>query len=313
MNLKICIDIGTKYIKIIEGYERRERLYITNIEKIDNPVENFGKIKEDDEEILGNFLKDFLKKNKFKGQIGIAGISSPDLIYHYFELPNLQKEELESAIKLEGVQIIPDFLENYEYDYISFNGNNKKIITLIACPKNKVDFYTQILLKSKLKPLIIDVNGIAVLNSFLYFNREEEPICILNIGFSLSNLVIYLKDKFLFLRDIQWGVKNVEKKEEEVYNDFSFYTNKIGEFSEEIKISLKYFQNKTGETINKIYLTGGGTKIPEMKENIEKNLNIISEYYNPLLNLSENLIPVDKKEDGMSYTVCTGLLTRKII
>ncbi|MCM8804797.1 MAG: pilus assembly protein PilM [Candidatus Omnitrophica bacterium] len=310
MNLQVCLDICEKYIRFIEGYEKRGNLYIINIEKVDNPIENFKEIGNVDVEVVGNFLKDFFKKNKFKAKIGLFTINNSDTIYHYFEVPNLPEEEIKNVIKLEGIQIIPQFIENYEYDYISFNVENKKNITLIAYPKNKVDLYTQILLKARLKPVIMDIHGTALLNSFLYFNKEENPVCLLNFGFSISNFVIYSKDKFLFLRDIEWGIKNI--KEEEIYNE-SIIEEKMSEFNEEIKISIRYFQNKIGEAVNKIYLTGEIFGIPDIKKIIEKNINISTEYYNPLLLISNNLIPLDKKEDGMSYAICIGLLMRKII
>ncbi|HOK56736.1 MAG TPA: pilus assembly protein PilM [bacterium] len=311
MSLKIGVDIGSKYIKIVEGYEKKDSLYLTNIEKIENPIENFRNISIEDTEILGNFLRDFLNKNNYKGKKCIFSIAGNNIIFHYFELPNLSEEELENAIKLEGIQIIPDFLDNYEYDYISFNIDSKKNIFLISCPLIKVEIYNKIFLKAKLRPLIMDVDGLAVLNSFLYFNKDTNSVCILNIGFSISNLVIFLKDKFLFCRDILWGTHNIEKIEE--FEKNVILNDIIPEFIEDINVSLKYFQNKTGEKINKMYLTGGGANISGIKEVIEKNINIPCENYNPLSFFSESLIPLDKIENGMSYAVCIGLLTRKII
>ncbi|MCM8771615.1 MAG: pilus assembly protein PilM [Candidatus Omnitrophica bacterium] len=305
MILKTCIDFNEKFIKIIEGFEKKSNLYITNIGKIESPIEDLKKITSEDVEILGNFLIDYFKKNKFKGKFGIFTVNDVDTIYHYFELPNLPENEIENAIKYEGVQLIPDFIENYEYDYISFHINNKRNITLIAYPKNKVDLYCQILTKVKLKPIIMDVAGIALLNSFLYFNQTKDIVCFLNFGFSITNCVIYLKDKFLFLRDIPVGLKNLKDKE--------LIEEQINELSEEINISIKYFQNKVGIPVKKIYLTGLENQIPEIKEKIERNLELLCEYYNPFFYLPENAILSEIKKEGSFYSTCFGLLTRKII
>ncbi|MCM8785451.1 MAG: pilus assembly protein PilM [Candidatus Omnitrophica bacterium] len=306
MNLKICIDISEEFIKIIEGWEKKGKIYITNIEKIKNPIDNLEKIIEEDAEKLGNFLRDFLKKNKFKGKKTILSINDKDIYYHIFELPNLSKEEFENAIKLEGIQVIPDFIENYEYDYICFNTNNKKnVILLIAYPKNKIALLTKILEKAQLKPIIMDVNGIAALNSFLYFNQQENPVGILNFEFTISNLCIYLRRKFLLIRDIQLGIKNI--------GEITDLDEKISEFLNELKISLQYFQNKTGKSVNKIYLTGEAKRIISLKEIMVENLNLSVDYYNPLLNFPDTLISLDKTQDGISYAVCVGLLIRKTI
>ncbi|MFN4227959.1 MAG: type IV pilus biogenesis protein PilM [Candidatus Ratteibacteria bacterium] len=305
MNLKICIDISEEFIKIIEGWEKKGKIYITNIEKVKNPIDDFEKITEEDIEKIGSFLRDFLRENKFNGKKGIFSVNDKDFFYHILELPSLSKEELENAIKLEGIQLIPDFIENYEYDYYYLDLNNKKGVILIAYPKNKTDLLIKILQKAQLKPIIMDVNGIAALNSFLYFNQQENQVAILNIEFPISNLCIYLKDIFLLIRDIQIGIKNVEEATD--------LKEKISEFINELKVSFQYFQNKTGKSINKIFLTGEAKRITLLKELIEENLNLFVDYYNPLLNFTDSLIPVEKKEDGVSYAVCVGLLLRKII
>ena len=306
MDLKLCIEINEEFIKIIEGWEKKGKIYITNIEKIKNPIDNFEKITDDEVEKLGNFLRDFLKKNKFKGKKGLLSICDTKSIYNYFELPNLSKEELENAIKLEGIQVIPDFIESYEYDYITFDiENKKKNVILIAYPKDKIDLLCKILSKAHLKPFIIDVNGISSLNSFLYFNSQEDPIGILNIGFPVASLSIYLRDKFLLIRDIQSGIKNIE--------DIMDSNEKITEFVNELKMSILYFQNKTETIIDKIYLTGEAKRISSLKDIMERNLNLSVDYYNPLLNFPDSPIPNEKKEDGISYAVCVGLLVRRII
>ncbi|MCX7917345.1 MAG: pilus assembly protein PilM [bacterium] len=310
MHLKTCINIGDKYIKVIEGYEKKGELYLLRMKKIENPVENFEKISEEDVEKLGNFLHNFLKKNGFVGKIGIFSPNEADVIYHYFELPKLNKDEFENAIKLEGLQTIPNFIENYEYDYISFDINNKRVITLIAYPKNKVNIYCNILLKSGLRPLIMDNPGIAVLNSFLYFKKEEQCVCIINIEQTFSNLVIYLKNKFIFIRDISWGIQSIIEKED---NEKKFLLKEAANnLCEEINVSLKYFNNKTGENVSKIYLTGEIMEIEGLKNIIEENTDIFCEYYNPLLNFTKGLSSIEEKEEGILFSICIGLLTRKI-
>ena len=310
MDLKVCIDIGSKFIKVIEGYEKKGKVFIRKIEKIENPLENFRKISEEEEvEILGNFLRDYFKKIDIKGKICLFTVSGDDLVYHYFQLPDLPEEELENAIKLEAIQIMPEPVENYDYDYITFNFNGKKNITLIAFPKRKTKIYLDIFLKCKLKPLIMETSSSSILNSFLFF-RKEDSIAILNIGHSILNLSIYLKDKFVFFRDIIFGGKimgEIEETEREAMNE------KIGDLVEEINISLKYFENQTERKVEKIYITGGGSIIHGLKEILEEKTKTQFEIYNPLLYLKNNLIPLEIKENGVFFTSAFGLLTRKIL
>lgn len=306
MNLKVCVDIGSKFIKVIEGFERKGEFYITKIGKIENPLKNFRKISEESEiETFGNFLRDYFKKTEIKGKLGILNVSGEDVIYHYFEIPDLPKEEIENAVKLEAIQVISEPIENYEYDYICFPANGKKNITFIAYPTKKIKTYLDIFSKAKLKPLIMETDGTCLINGLMKLKKYENLICILNIGNSISNLAIYLKGKFLFLRDIIWGGRFIEGEEE--------IEEKMSNLIEELNISLTYFQNKTAEKIEKIYLTGGSAYIPEIKDILEKNLALSFENYNPLLFLKNHSIPEEIKQDGMSFSIAFGLLTRKIL
>jgi len=310
MDLKVCIDLGSKFIKIIEGYEKKGKVLIRKIEKIENPIENFRKITDEEEiEILGNFLRDYLRKTETKGKICFFTVSGDDVIYHYFQLPNLSEEELENAIKLEAIQIMPEPVENYDYDYISYNFDGKRNIMLTAFPKRKTKIYIDIFTKCKLKPLIMETTCSSIVNSFLFF-KKEDLFAILNIGNSISNISIFLKDKFVFFRDIIFGGKiigDIENVSKEVLNEV------IDGLVEEINISLKYFENQTEKKIEKIYITGGGSIIPNLKELLEEKTKIQFEIYNPLLYLKENLIPPEIKEKGVFFTSAFGLLIRKIL
>ncbi|MGC8976555.1 MAG: pilus assembly protein PilM [Candidatus Ratteibacteria bacterium] len=306
MDLKLCIDIGSKFIKLIEGNEKKGKIFIRKIGKIENPFENFRRITEEDEiESFGNFLRDYLKKNDIISKLCLFSVSGDDLIYHYFQLPDLPKEELENSIKLEAIQILPQPIENYDYDYLTFNLNGKKNILLTAFPSKKTKIYTDILTKSRLKPVMMDTDSLSLINSLIYF-KKDAFFAILNIGYTISNISIFLKNDFVFLRDINWGGKIIQDEKEVDDEKFSGIV-------EEIDLSLKYFENKTGKKPEKFYITGGCSIFPWVSEILGKKTGIQFEIYNPLLYIKENLIPLELKEEGMFFSIATGLLVRKIL
>jgi type IV pilus assembly protein PilM len=310
MNLKVCIDIGSKFIKIVEGYEKKGKIFIRKIEKVENPLENFRKVSEDEAiEKVGNFLREYLKKIDIKGKYCLFTVSGEDLISYYFQLPDLPEEELENAVKFETVHILPESIENYDYDYISLPLNGKKNITLVAFPKRKTKIYLDIFSKCKLKPLIMETSSSSILNSFLFF-KKEDLFAILNIGYTISNLSIFLKDKFVFLRDIMWGSKVIGDIEE---SNIEVIREKTDDLIEEINMSLKYFEHHTEKTIEKLYITGGGSILPGLQGVLKEKTELQLEVYNPLLYLQNNLIPLEIKEKGIFFTSAFGLLIRKIL
>ena len=85
------------------------------------------------------------------------------------------------------------------------------------------------------------------------------------------------------------------------------------ELVEEVSIGLKYFEHRSGEKPVEFLLTGGSATLPGIKEILEKTLEVEMKLWNPFDEVEENLIPLEIKNKGRFFSLCFGLLTRKLI
>lgn len=334
MRWRIGVDTGSYYIKIVEGTEKNERLVIRRIGYLPVPFSEFkNNLSEREQDIFVKTLKDFLKEHRIVTKRGILSTGGSGTIIHYFDIPDLPKEEIDSAVQLEMMQVVPGGIKNLEYDYTLLPAkNNKKTVLFVGYPKEKCEFLISTMQMSGIKPIIMDYDGLAVLNSFKFLHKKKEDIVfIINIGHKTSNLVLAESDGFVLVRDIPFGGKNITEtvasdrkistEEAEIYGKKTESRNEIkkiisediSELIIEVRTSMEYFKNRAGKSPQKLFLTGGGSLFPGLCEIFEKEINVKTTVWNPLEEMeTENPIPLDLKNKGTMFTVSLGLVIREV-
>ena len=336
MRWQCAIDVGSYYIKVVEGKKKNGRLVIRRIGYFPNPVPNLKEgLIEREQDIFAKALKDFLSKHKIISKQGILSTGGAGTVIHYFEIPDIPKEEIESAIQLEIMQVVPGGTKNLEYDYLLLPGkDNKKTVLFVGYYKERCEFFTSTIQMAGIKPLIMDYDGLALLNSFRFFHKKQEDIIsILNIGHRTSNLVVaYNKSGFILIRDIPFAGKNIiqtvssdknilseeaeifAKKKENRGEMKNIISSDISELLLEVKTSMEYFRTKTEKLPQTLFITGGCSVLPGLSETLEREINIKTRIWNPLeeLDPKEILLPVEIKNKGILFAVSLGLVLREI-
>ncbi|MCX8082232.1 MAG: pilus assembly protein PilM [bacterium] len=333
MKWLLGIDVGSYYVKVSEGCIRNGRIILRRIGYFPSPFTNFkDNLNEREQDVFVKALKNFLSQHTISTKTGILSISGTGTVIHYFNIPDLPPGEIESAVQLEMMQVVPGGIRNLEYDYVFLPNGNKKTILFIGYHKDKCDFIISTMQMAGIKPLVMDYDGLAILNSFTYLHAEYEGIIfILNVGYKTTNLVIAEKDKFILVRDLPFGSKNVidtialekniSSEEAEIYIKKGENKNEIkkmipvviSDLITETRVSIDYFKKITEKTAQSLFLTGGGAFLPGLKESLEKDMNIPTNVWNPLEEIETEIpIPIDIKETGTIFSISLGLILRKI-
>ncbi|MBN2461641.1 MAG: type IV pilus assembly protein PilM [Candidatus Cloacimonetes bacterium] len=231
----------------------------------------------------------------------------------------LPDEELESALFFEAKKHLPisgaEMILDYQVLSVEEKTNNMNIL-LAATTKELLNEHSTILTDAGLAPGIVDIESLAVANSFsLNAFVEEGVYIILNIGAHKTNMILYGPQSKFFTRDIPWGGYNFTKdiirerglsyeeaevfkrehgliKEEVVKEDGAKITLDITEKSTaehiamEVKRSLRFYVKEAGNSdFRKIFLVGGTAKMPGLPVYFTEQLNIPTEIFNPCVNL----------------------------
>jgi type IV pilus assembly protein PilM len=195
-------------------------------------------------------------------------------------------------------------------------------------------------MESGLNPIIVDIDSFALENMLAinYDIAEAETVAIANVGASITNINILKNNISAFTRDIFKGGNQItEEIQRQVHVDYDEAEkikvgNKVDVGSQpviqgvlraaseslaiEIGNSLEFFQSTTTyEKINKLYLSGGGSKIKDFDIILQQQIGIPVEIVNPFKKVEYNEKNFDVeylREIGPTMAVGVGLASRKV-
>jgi len=300
----IGLDIGNHYIKMCELAPKQGKHYLSafGIEHLDN----------DSRQAKVAAIK------KLAGESGITtnkvniSVCGPSVIVRYILLPQMTRQQLENAIKFEAEKYIPFNIEEVTLNapVLEENRQDGKIrVLIVAAKKPYIEDYIKLVEASGLEPQLIDVDSFALINSFLLNNpkQNENIIALLHIGANFTNINI-LKDKVShFMRDITIGGRDLTKiiaeklnmdmasaeevkcnpqdRQEEI---FSIITPALNNLLGEISLSFSYYEDQLERGIDKVFLSGGTSKLKGLDKFLSSNLGMEVVGWDPTANLRVN-------------------------
>ena len=254
----------------------------------------------------------------------------------------LPDDELESALFFEAKKHIPisgnDMVLDYQVLSVEEKTNNMNIL-LAASNKDLLNEHTNILVSAGLTPYIVDIDSLAITNSFaLNAFAEDGVYVLLNIGAHRTNMVIWGPDSRMFARDIPYGgyhfTRDIMRKRQMEWETAENYKLEWGlndaadaaqvqtismlDISEkttedliveEVRRALRFYVKEAGNSdYRKVYLMGGSAKLKGLVEYIQDKVNIPTEIFLPFINVEMPEKFQDKKDPQLALAI--GLAMR---
>ncbi len=347
----IGIDIGSSSIKVV-GLKDNKGMYTLEYFQI-APLEPEtivdGTIVSKDN--ITSKIREIIAHNQIKNKNVVASISGHAVIMKKFTYPYMTQEELEEGIQWEMEQYIPYDKDDVFYDVQILDIDDmegeagKMDVILVAAKKETVGEYTDLLLESGLKPLIMDVDAFAIENMFQYNypGYQNDVVALVNIGASISNVNILENGISAFTRDINIGGNfytseiqkqmNVSLEQAEslkLGGDFgapmetteAVIPQEVGgiirsvseAIAGEIQRSMDFYAASSARgKVSRIFLMGGSSKIPTLSNIIESKLDLPVEIVNPFkeIEINQNKFSYEQiQEVAPSAAVAVGLAMR---
>ena len=315
------LDIGRQYVKMIAMNKTKDgyKLIDAGHRLVPEPNQAFDPDKIDTHHWV-MAVKELLRQQGLNPKkiktlaTGISGASASVKQITTMEMPN---EELESAMTFEARKHIPMDGTDAVIDYQILGSNEKEVdkidVGLVACTKGVLNAHVDLLKECGLKPGVIDVDPIAVTNTFTYLKDmpEDGLAVLLDIGALSSSLVVWGIGQQYFTRDLPIGghhfVKEVVDKKDIKYTEAQDLLYKKGvslilkseseddqsalsvtqrsvfdNLVEDIRRSLRFYAKQTGQSFFlKILLTGGAAETPGLADLISSKLSIDCDVLNP--------------------------------
>ena len=118
-----------------------------------------------------------LELTGIKTDLAVCSVSGPEVAVRHFEFPPLPSEEIEAAVSLEASQVCPFNAEDGAIDYqLMSDGDDKTKGVLVAATNALIKSKVQLAKEAHLKCVLMDVDGLALLNCFNELGSESEKL-----------------------------------------------------------------------------------------------------------------------------------------
>jgi type IV pilus assembly protein PilM len=160
-------------------------------------------------------ISECLQSTGIQTRFAVCGVCGPEVAVRYFNFPSLPPEEVQGAVLLEAEQVCPFNVNDSAVDYqLMPNGENKTCGVLVAATNKLIERKRQLTKQAALDCVLVDVDGLALLNCFSEYEKIEtgRTIAILNIGSSYTTLAIMGANASPFIRDIAYAGGTIVKE-----------------------------------------------------------------------------------------------------
>ena len=339
-DLVVGIDIGTHAIKICQ-LKRNDKAYaVVNLGSATLPEGAVDDGTLNDPDLVAEKISELLKNLKIKKKKVGFSISGYSVIVKKVNLQVMSEEELEEHIQAEAEQYIPFDIDDVYLDFQDLKTNrgddDRTDVMLVAAKKDIVDEYLEMFEGLDLTPVIVDVDGFALENTYEYNYPKNENVALVDIGAAKMNINIISEGISVVARDIVVGSQQLTEQIESAF-DIDFATAealKLGHIPAEEKqseieaifsstctqwvLEIKkaidlYHSNHQEAPLKRLVLSGGGSKVAGLKEFLESETELSVELFNPFGNMSVNSKKIDPeylKNVGPEMAIATGIAIR---
>jgi len=340
----VGIDIGSSAVKVVQLRESKGIYYLVNLGVSPLPSEAIVDNSLMDPGVVSDTIRKLLESMKIKSKGAATSISGHSVIIRKIQLPIMTEEEVDSSIQFEAEQYIPFDVSEVNLDFQIIGPDPKDPsqmnVVLVAAKRDYVDDYISVLQDAGLNPAVLDVDCFAVENMFEagYGFEEGQVVSLIDMGATALSVNILKSGVSVFTRDIQGGGELINEELQKRLGLSSedaelaklgsevegtdprsvaeVVSDAVENLAQEVQRSVDFFSaTATHDRVDKVFVTGGASKSPGLKEALERRLKLPIDFIDTFRGVvvKEDDFDADYlKEIGPLMSVATGLAMRRV-
>jgi type IV pilus assembly protein PilM len=206
----VGLDIGSSALKAVELRPARNGFELMHIAHYNLQPDTIV----DGHIIDLNHVSDCINRiwadNHIKTNQVATSLSGHAVIVKKITLPAMPEEELDEQIHWEAEQYIPFDINdvNLYHEVTGHDPSTQNMdVLLVACKRDKINQFTQVISQAGKQPVIVDVDAFALQNAyeFNYHPMPDMTTALLDIGASVMTINVVRGTTSVFTRDISAG------------------------------------------------------------------------------------------------------------
>ncbi len=304
----IGLDIGSGLIKLVvidhgHGEPELTKVAITPV-LADAIVE--GEVM--DPGIVADAIRGLFVTGGVKQKAVTCAVGGRDVIVKKIQMDRMKEADAREVIRWEAEQHVPFDMENVELDFQILDPDAEGLqmsVLLVAAKRELVESKVTLLTDAGLQPEVIDVDAFALHNAFEvnYPDELAGMIGLLNVGHEVTNINILEDGVPILTRDLAIGTRKFREDlqrerglsaedAEKLLQAFErspqldpYVESRGEEMAVGIERAAAFLQSSSRAGMSKIFMSGGGSRIPGLGEVLADRLRIPVERANPIKNL----------------------------
>jgi type IV pilus assembly protein PilM len=340
----VGLDIGSSSVKAVELQGKSGSLALTNLgfERLQPHTVVDGQIMELND--VSNVIAGIFRDGQIKTDRVAAGVSGSSVIVKNIIVPQMTREELEESIDWHAEEHIPFDIGDVSLDYqVVGSGGDSLHVLMAACKRDSIANIRQAIQLAGKQPAIIDVDAFALQNCYEvnYQPPDDLIVALLNVGASTMNINILKGIRSVFTRDVSVGgnqytsllqkelgltyeqAEAVKRGGSAPAQGEALDTDGVLEtvsdlLALEISKTFDFFRataEDSNAAVQKIYISGGGSKLKGLPEFLSNRFEIPVERLDPFRRIkvdARRFDPDYMREVVPEMAVAVGLALRGV-
>lgn len=236
--------------------------------------------------------------------------------------------EIESQVWMEAEKIFPEMVGNINLDYQILKedkqDNNKTNVLLIACRKDIIQSFNDVLQLGGFQPKVVDVNFYALERAFAILAKQlpnydnSKTVAMLNIEGTIATFVVMRNWEIIYSTEQVINMKPIRNWLIYLLND----RNKCELNESVVKMKnaialqalhiLHFYSTRQNSRIDYFILSGEYATIPNIADAVKDKIGIGTFIANPFADMqfSESMNESQINKVAPAFTICCGLAKR---
>jgi type IV pilus assembly protein PilM len=339
LNELVGLDIGPDRIKLLKIDSSSSPYQVVEYASASLPAGAIVKEEIKNPAAIGAVLREMLRNSGINAKFAAVAIPRTLAIIKNITVDaRFSADDIEARAWMEANRLFPDLVGNIYLDFTitgsSVQVPNQLDLLLVACRKEHVKPYIDLVQQGGLTLKIIDVNCYALeraLQLAITNHADLHTAALLNVNLTQSSLIVLENKQLIHAHeqafDGQRLIKQVEdfitaKRAEPgmenapiVVDDASYHAILQENFLSHLRHVINFFYSSRSHiSIDKIILSGDCTIIPDFPSFIEKAVGIKTVMADPFMNMNINSrLNVDEiRKAASTLMLCSGLAMGKV-
>lgn len=287
--ISVGLDIGTERVKMAVLQKQGREAEIIAVESILTPrgFVDSGNILEP--VLLGEEIGKIVDKLKIRGKAALASVSGPQVYTRIFSMPEMKKDEIREAAVYQASTFLPIPLEEAAVDVFPLreleSEEGKRIeVFFVAVRRSQIEKLQTVCETAGLNLQVVDIEPLALERAA---ETGENVKAFLNIGSSRAYFSVFEKGMLNLHRSLSFGCSAfliaghpscpVPETLENIDLRTGEYDFLVNDMISELMRAVEYYRLQNKNPIEKLYLTGGGSRLTGLGDIILQNTGIPAE------------------------------------